>query len=194
MQTRRTADQYRAIDLSLFALMLMVFETIILRAATGWFPAEAWTVSVVPAITAIIMVRWGPWCAVHAVLGGVITVLTLKGNGVQFLIYGIGNLAAPALWPLLKKQGWETLHRNTLILFLFGALTVLSMQIGRALIALITGTPPEGLLLYITADSVTYIFTIVILWIASRLDGILEDQKHYLARINDPERKEDGYR
>ena len=33
VQTRRTADQYRAIDLSLFALMLMVFETVIVRAA-----------------------------------------------------------------------------------------------------------------------------------------------------------------
>ena len=50
--------------------------------------------------------------------------------------------------------------------------------------------PPEGLLLYVTADSVTYIFTAVILWIASRLDGILEDQTHYLERINDPERME----
>ena len=69
----------------------------------------------------------------------------------------------------------------------FGALTVLAMQIGRALIALITGTPVEGLLLYVTADSVTYIFTIVILWIAGRLDGILEEQRHYLERINRPE-------
>ena len=80
MQTRRTAEQYRAIDLSLFALMLMVFETVIVRAATGWFPAEAWTVSVVPAVTVIVMVRWGPWCAIHAALGGVVTVLAMKAG------------------------------------------------------------------------------------------------------------------
>ena len=73
--------------------MLMVFETVIIRAATGWFPKEAWTVSAVPAITAIVMVRWGPWCGIHAALGGIVTVLALKGNGTQFLIYGIGNLA-----------------------------------------------------------------------------------------------------
>ena len=187
VQGRRSLSQYRAIDCSLFALMLMVFETVILRAATGWFPKEAWTVSAVPAITAIVMVRWGPWCAIHAVLGGVITVLGLKGSGTQYLIYGIGNLAALAVWPLQKKWGWEALHGNVLLNIAFGALTVLAMQIGRALIALITGTPVEGLLLYVTADSVTYIFTIVILWIAGRLDGILEDQRHYLERINRPE-------
>ena len=37
---------------------------------------------------------------------------------------------------------------------------------------------------FITTDSVSYIFTLVIVWIASRLDGILEDQLHYLRRLN----------
>ena len=61
MQGTRSLSQYRAIDCSLFAIMLIVFETVINRAATAWFPKEAWTVSVVPAVTAIVMVRWGPW-------------------------------------------------------------------------------------------------------------------------------------
>ena len=190
----RSLSQYRAIDCSLFALMLMVFETVIIRAATGWFPAEAWTVSLVPAITAIVMVRWGPWCAIHAVLGGIVTVLGLKGSGLQFLVYGAGNLAVLAVWPLLKRWGWKKLHQNVLVNFLFAALTVLAMQLGRALVALVTGTPVNGLPLFITTDSITYIFTLVILWITARLDGILEEQTHYLARINDPEREKEGYR
>ena len=194
MQGTRSLSQYRAIDLSLFALMLMVFETVIIRAATGWFPNEAWTVSLVPAITAIVMVRWGPWCGIHAALGGIVTVLGLKGSGLQFLIYGAGNLAVLAVWPLLKKWGWEKLHQNVLVNFLFAGLTVLAMQCGRALVALVTGTPLSGLPLFITTDSITYIFTLVILWIAARLDGILEEQTHYLARINDPEHAKEGYR
>ena len=193
MQTRRTADQYRTIDLSLFALMLMVFESVIVRAAVRWFPSEPWTVSVVPAITAIVMVRWGPWCGIHAALGGIVTVLAMKGSGIQFLIYGIGNLAVFAVWPLQRKWGWEILHENVLVNLLFSILTVLAMQAGRALTALITGTPPAGLPLFVTTDSITYIFTLVIVWITSRLDGILEDQKHYLERINNPEER-GGYR
>ena len=183
MQTRRTLGQYRIIDLSLFALIMMLTETVINRAATGWFAASAWTVSVVPAITAIVMVRWGPWCAVHAALGGIVTVLALRGNATQFLIYGIGNLAVLAVLPLERKWGWESLHGNILRDFLFGILAVLAMQAGRAVIALVTGTPPEALPLYITTDIITYLFTALILWIASRLDGVLEDQPHYVRRI-----------
>jgi len=194
VQGGRSIHQYRVIDCSLFALMLIVFETVIIKAATAWFPLEAWTVSVVPAVTAIVMVRWGPWCALHAVIGGVVTVAAMKGNGTQFLIYGAGNLAVLAVLPLIRKWGWEALHRNVLLNFLSGILAVFAMQAGRALVALAAGTPADGLLLYITADSVTYIFTIVILWIASRLDGVLEDQRHYLVRINNPEEREDGFR
>ena len=162
MQTRRTLGQYRIIDLSIFAVIMMLTETLIIRAATEWFSAAAWTVSVVPAVTAIVMVRWGPWCALHAVLGGIVTVLVQKGTGTQFLIYGIGNLAALAVWPLLRKWGWESLHGNILRDFLFGLLTVLAMHAGRALTALITGTPPEALPLYITTDVITYLFTALI--------------------------------
>ena len=67
--------------------------------------------------------------------------------------------------------------------FLFGILAVLAMQAGRAVMALVTGTPPEALPLYITTDIITYLFTALILWIASRLDGVLEDQPHYVRRI-----------
>ena len=35
----------------------------------------------------------------------------------------------------------------------------------------------------------------LILWIARRLDGVFEDQKHYLLRINEsPEEEGGGYR
>ena len=52
------------------------------------------------------------------------------------------------------------------------------------LIALILGELSEDFLIFITTDSVSYIFTLAILWIASRLDGILEDQVHYLERLS----------
>ena len=82
VQTRRTLGQYRIIDLSIFAVIMMLTETLIIRAATEWFSAAAWTVSVVPAVTAIVMVRWGPWCALHAVLGGLVFCFHLKAGAV----------------------------------------------------------------------------------------------------------------
>ena len=184
MQRRMSVNRYRAVDLSLFAIILIVFETILVRAANEWFPREPWTVSVTAAVTAVVMVRWGPWCAIHAVVGGIVTVLVSKGTGQQFLIYGIGNLAALAVWPLERRWGWEKLRRNILVNFLFAFLVLLAMQAGRTLTAFALGALSGDFLIFITSDSVSYIFTLAILWIVSRLDGMLEDQIHYLKRLS----------
>ncbi len=52
------------------------------------------------------------------------------------------------------------------------------MHAGRTLMALALGMLKDDFLIFITTDSVSYIFTLTMLWIASRLDGILEDQAH----------------
>ena len=36
------------------------------------------------------------------------------------------------------------------------------------------------------------LFTLVLIWIARRLDGIFEDQKHYLLRVHEQEQEERG--
>ena len=193
MQGRMTTEKYRATDLSLFAIILIVFETVLVRAATQWFPMEAWTVSVVAAITAIVMVRWGAFAAIHAVIGGIVYVTVSRGSGSQYVIYCIGNLAGLAVLPLLKKWGWQKLHENVLANFLYGALTLLGMQVGRGLLSLAFGASPAGALAFITTDVISYIFTLVILWITARLDGMLEDQKHYLKRLNEQQDREGGF-
>jgi len=192
VQTRRTIEQYRAIDLSLFALILIVFETVLIRASASLFPREPWTVSATAAITAVVMVRWGPWAVIHAVIGGLTLCIVSRGQWQQFLIYCAGNTAALAVLPLLKKWGWERLRNDFLVNLLYGFLTLLMMQCGRALAAMLLGTAPSAAAGFITTDVITYIFTLTIVWITGRLDGVLEDQKHYLARINDPQNREGG--
>ena len=191
MQGGRTVQQYRAIDLSLFAFILIIFETVIVKAAVSWFPEEAWMVSLAPAITAIVMVRWGPWCAIHAAAGGLVSVLARGGNWQECLIWGVGNLAALAVLPAEKKWGWKKLHDSAPACLLYAFLIAAAMQAGRAAVALILGETPAGVWRMTAMDSITYIFTLTIVWIASRLDGILEDQTHYLKRLNhekgDPE-------
>ena len=63
---------YRLIDLSLFALLLLLFENLIVRAARVWYADQLYTVSVVGALTCIVLMRWGPWAGIHAVLGGAV--------------------------------------------------------------------------------------------------------------------------
>ena len=80
MARRRSLGEYRAIDLFCFALMLALFEPVLHLAATKLFPAEPYSVSAAAAITAIVLMRWGPWAGIHSALGGVLVCLLAKAR------------------------------------------------------------------------------------------------------------------
>ena len=129
LKGRFSVGQYRAIDLTLFAFMLIIFETIAVSAATRWFPAEPYTVSVVAAVTAIVMMRWGIWGAIHAVLGGIVFCRASGGTAEQYAIYCIGNLLALGTLGLKKAWGTETIRQDALKTMLFGGLTLVLIHI-----------------------------------------------------------------
>ena len=192
MDRQRSLRSYRGIDLTLFAVMTAVFEYLACRAALRLFPAQPFTVSVTPVITAIVLMRWGPWAAVHAVLGGFIFCRMAGGGARQYLIWCAGNLFSLAALGLKKSLGAESIRLSTGKSLLFGLCTVLSMQLGRAAAALVLGLEPAAAVLFITTDVITVLFTLVVVWIARRLDGVFEDQRHYLRRLDEAERKEKG--
>ena len=80
MRRQFSLAEHREIDLALFALILCVSEALIVRAASGWFADQLYTVSVVGAVTAIVLMRWGPWAAIHAVLGGLVFCRASRGR------------------------------------------------------------------------------------------------------------------
>ncbi|MBR0354251.1 MAG: hypothetical protein IJK35_02645 [Oscillospiraceae bacterium] len=181
--------QYRAIDLGLFALILLVSEALIVRAARFWFPDQLYTVSVTAAVTAIVMMRWGPWAVIHALLGGLVFSLNSDGSARQTLIYCAGNLLGLLMLVPLRLLSWERIQKDGFLSVCFGLVTLLLMQLGRALTAMLTGTAFSDSLGFFTTDALSLLFTGVILWIARRLDGIFENQKHYLLRIHKEEEK-----
>ena len=192
MNEQRTVGQYRAIDLSLFALMVMIAETLLVTAATRWFPREAYTVSATAALTAIVMIRWGPWAAIHAFFGGLVFSMASGAVPKQYAIYCIGNELALLMLLLIRKMGDERIRGSGFAAALYGIGTLLLMQVGRGLVSLIFGTAPAVALGFITTDVVSLIFTAVILWIARRLDGVLENQFHYLRRVRKEREREEG--
>ena len=193
MRKQRTFQQYRAIDLTLFAVMLCVSETIIVRAATFWYPDQLYTVSAVGAIVTIVLMRWGPWAAIHAALGGLAFTLASGGTPRQILIYCAGNLLALLALLPLRKFGGEKIRNDQFLSVVFALFTLLLMQLGRAAVAFVTGAELRSCFGFLTTDALSYLFTGVIVWIARRLDGIFEDQKHYLLRVNRPEEEKGGY-
>ena len=193
MRETRAAQRYRRIDLSIFALMVILFESVVVLAATKWFPGQPYTVSVVPAVVAVVMIRWGPWAAIHAVLGGAVFCFMSGGGIKQYAVYCVGNLLSLLSLFLVKALGGEEKVRmdagKTL---LYGLCAILLMQTGRALTALLLGAPMEGIVGFYTTDVMSLLFTLVLLWIVRRLDGVLENQYHYLLRLRAEEEKERG--
>lgn len=184
MKGRRTIQQYRLIDLILFAVILALFESLVVTAAVRWFPQEAYMVSVTAAVTAIVMMRWGPWAAVHAVLGGMVTCLASgKAEGIFLAIYCVGNLGGLAALILRRKLGPEAIRQSTAKTLLFGAAVLLGMQIGRAAVCLILTGRTDAWTMFFMPEAVTMLFTLVLLWVARRADGLFEDQEHYMKRL-----------
>ena len=183
MGRQRTWKEYRAIDLALLGVALAVFEFIIVRAANWWFPGQPFTVSLAAAITSIVYMRWGVWGAVHAVEAGLVFCFFSGATGAQFLIYCGGNLFSLLAVLLLKVFGKERVRTGHLSL-VFPLLVQLLMQGGRAAVALLLGAGLADAAGFFTTDSLSLLFTFVIVWIARKLDGVYEDQKHYLLRIH----------
>lgn len=190
MKQQITFRQYRAMDLFLFTALLCICETLITLGATRWFPGEPYTLSITPAVVAIVMVRWGGFAAVPAVLGAFVFCLFSGATLTQYIIYCVGNLAALVLTQLLCRIGWKRLHDNVLLAILYGLLTAVLMQLGRALIAAVFGHPLAVCAGFVTTDTLSVLFSVLLVWITRRLDGVLEEQKHYLKRVADEMEKE----
>lgn len=193
MKRQFSFQQYRAIDLAMFAALLCITETMIVKAATWWFPDQLYTVSVVGAVTAIVLMRWGPWAAIHAALGGVVFCLASHGSAKQLLIYCAGNLFSLLMLLPIKCLGGERIRLDGALSVLFGVCTLLLMQLGRALVAFVLGTEFQTCLGFFTTDALSLLFTGLILWVARRLDGIFENQRHYLLRIHNTEEEKGGF-
>ena len=192
MQKRRTVKQYRALDLAMFALMLTVAETLAVTAARRWFPNEPYTVSVTPADTCIVLMRWGPWAGLHAVLGGIIFCMTSGAGMKHYAIYCLGNLLSLAALGYVRAATPEGIRESVWKSLALALMVTGLMQLGRALAAVVLGSDPVAALGFFTTDVITVLFTLVLIWIARRLDGIFEEQNHYLLRLRQQENEERG--
>ncbi len=191
MEKQRSAAAYRNIDLMLWAAILIVFEGVIIRAARGFlFADQAFTVSLAGALTCIVYMRWGAWGGLHAALAGAVYAVMNGGGWKPLLIYIIGNLLSLVCVPLMNRAGREKVRTTLWLSMAAGLGTVLLMQLGRALTGLVLGVPLEGCIRYFTTDALSLVFTLVIVWIVRRLDGVFEDQRHYLSRFQKEQEKE----
>ncbi len=176
-------NQYRLIDLGIFAVILIIFESIASKAALS-FTSQPYSISIVSAITCIIFMRWGIWGCFHAALGGFVYCFVTGGAADQYIIYVIGNLFSVAALLLLKRIGPDRVREKVFLSLLLSVLVSLLMQLGRGIVAVVFGASPNMIAGFVFTDSVSTLFAMVITGIVRKLDGVFEDQKSYLIRLN----------
>ncbi len=192
MKRQLTLTEYRSVDLTIFAVILAACEYVVTLAATRWFPGQLYTVSLTSALCAIVLMRWGGWAGIHAVLGGAAFWMASGGTVQQLMIYALGNLACLLVLPLLGEKGKEKIRSDMLYTALFALAVTLAMQLGRAAVALLLGTSLATSVGFFTTDTLSDVFAMVVVSLARRLDGVFEDQKRYLRRLQEQQNKEKG--
>ncbi|MCR4618023.1 MAG: hypothetical protein K5669_07550 [Lachnospiraceae bacterium] len=187
MKPHFSLTQYKTFDLAAFAVILIVVEALISLASSKWFPEQLYTVSAVAGVTAIVMVRWKWFGAIHAVIGALVLCVVFKSSLQQYLIYCVGNLLGVAGIFIVKLMREERMRKNALLAILYGLGVQVLMQTGRALMALILGYGIKNSIAFFATDSLSLIFTALIVFVASRQDGMLEEQVHYIRRLQEAE-------
>lgn len=190
-----TFNQYRAIDLTIMTALLAISEAVATIAAKEWFPYEFFSVSTTLAIVCIVMMRWDGFAVLHAAVGGCVFCLVMGAEPQQFAVYCIGNCGALAALLLFKIVGKKKIAEKFWSSVLFALAAFLGMELGRWGVSLVfpnTGseTISERLVSFIITDSVTLLFTLVAVFVSRRMDGLFEDQRSYLLRVKEEERKD----
>ena len=185
--------RYRTIDLAIWAFIAGVFEAIVTLAASSWFPNELYCLSITISVVSIVMMRWDGFAAIHAVLGGAVYSFLLAGADVEKIaVYSIGNCFMLLGLILLKVVGKEKLRSNFMLTAVYAFLMYVLAQTGRWAVSLFFGGEAGAFLGFLLTDTITLVFTVVVVLISRVPDGLFEDQKHYIIRTDEERRKADG--
>lgn len=192
MRRQISFAQYRAIDLAMLTFLMLFSEAGIQIARATVFSGQLMQASPVGAIVALVMMRWGPWAAIPAVLGGLVHAAFCSVGWQTYLIYGAGNLLVLVVLIYFKIFPKDRVRGSVLNSICYAVAVQLSMQLGQALVSMALGySSVAASFSFITADALSVLLTVVAVWVVRRIEGLFEDQKSYLLRIQQ-ERQVEG--
>lgn len=184
-----TFQQYRRIDILILVVLTIIFEAIATMATAKWFALQPVAVSIGLAMVCVVMMRWGWQAAIAAAASGFTFCLLSGAMASQFVIYGIGNIFALLGMIWFKVFGKEGIRNSMWCIVLFVSTAYIGQVLGRGLIAIAFGDSVGTLVTFATTDIMTLVFAILVIILFRKTEGMLEDQKAYLLRL-DKQKKE----
>ncbi len=190
MEKENTLERYKAIDITIWVLLLVVFETVIAKAGFSWFKEQPYTLSLVPALTLIMYMRWSLYGLAYSALGGLVLSLAYGATGKTILVYALGNLFSIVVYLIMKKVGKERVTNSAFLSAFSAVLMTVVMQAGRAAVSLLVGSGTSSFVSFFLTDVLSGFFALIIILIVRKREGVFEDQICYLKRLNSEEKEE----
>ena len=187
-----TFKQYRSIDLTLICVITAVFETVATLATNKWFNLQAMAISIMLTMTCIALMRWSAYAVIPSVIGSLIFCIVSSATPIQYIIYCGGSVFSLLSLVIIKRIGKEKLRHDFVWRLIFVSFTYLSIVFGRWLISLIFEPSLMSLLTFITTDILSRLFAVVVMSLLKGADGMIEDQKEYLLRLDRESKEEES--
>lgn len=182
-------------DLITWCVLTAVFEAVAALATNWWFAAQPMAISVTLTFTCIVMMRWNAYALLPCFVGSLSYCITCglvaKQTESHYVIYCIGSLACVLAVFLLKRLGKESTRKSFVKRTAFVISAYVLTALGRWICSLPFELTLSTLTLYLTTDILSLLLAVLALSFAANADGVIEDQKAYLLRL-DREKQENG--
>lgn len=178
-----TFKQYRTIDITILVALTIVFEGIATLATARWFALQPVAISIGLAMVCVVMMRWGLPAAVAAFASGFVYCLLSGATLQQFIIYCVGNVFALLGMAWFRVFGKEGIRKSMWNITLFVSTAYVGMITGRSIIAMLFGDSWGAFITFATTDIMTLVFAVLVIILFRKTEGMLEDQKTYLLRM-----------
>lgn len=172
------------------AVLLAVAEAVVAFAETKWFPDQLIMLSPTLAIVCIVMMRWDGYAVIHAAIGGFVFCLASGASAQQYAVYCAGNCGILAALVFFKILGKQKVRDKFYLSLAFVFIAFCGLELGRWAVSLVFGGEISGIVTLMVGDCISLLFASVAVLISRRMDGLFEDQKAYLLRVNEEEKKE----
>ncbi len=188
-----TYKQYRTVNIILLTLIFVIAESAVTLGANLWFRELPYVLSLAVLFTSLEMMRWRGFGAIAAVVSGVVFCAASGAAPRQYLIYCAGNLAMLLALIFLKKVGYGKVRESALLSIGYVLIVFLLAQLGRWAVSLIFGAEPLMLVQFVTTDSLSALFAIIAILILRNSDGVYEEQRSYLMRLEEERKAKDDH-
>ena len=125
----------------------------------------------------------------RSVASGFVYCILSGASAQQLAIYCVGNIFALLGMIWFKVFGKEGIRKAKWNVVLFVSTAYIGQVFGRSLIAIVFGDNWSTIVTFATTDIMTLVFAVLVIILFRKTDGMLEDQKAYLLRL-DKQKKE----